>query len=131
MTININQPVVLSMDEREIDEHIPSINFHLSMKIQQSFQLVEYCSSVWISCSALDKFMNNMAKINQIPAILLDMNENPLISIKRIGEKTIFEVMRYKSGVNQESLNLSYQSGISEELFHSIKKEFTNYPKWW
>lgn len=131
MTININEPVVLSLDEMEIDEHIPSINFHLSMKIQQSFQLVEYCSSVWISCSALDEFMNKMAKINQIPAILLDMNEKPLISIKRIGEKIIFEVMRYKVGVNQESLNLSYQSGISEELFHSIKKEFTNYPKWW
>ncbi|MEQ5227479.1 hypothetical protein ABN220_17775 [Proteus cibi] len=130
MSINLNVPIVMSLEENEIDDHLPSIKFNYSVDVTQFTHTLRFSGEIWVNCHNFDGFLKELRTFKDV-ATLHDMNSNFLLELSktRNGIKFIWKV--YREGITRDILTATYETIISDDVFIQIKDVFMNYPKWW
>ncbi|MFK8878402.1 hypothetical protein ACMWJ4_11395 [Enterobacter sp. BB-069-C-ECC] len=131
MLFMIREPLTVTLDEVDLDDHIPSIKFKLHVAVSCLSYSLNYDGNVWITCKALDDFILSI-KNNDDTLSLLDIDGNVLLCLSRLKNNhyTLSLNDIKKSGDTYE-ISVCYSVEISQDVLEVIKSGFLNYPIWW
>lgn len=127
MKIEISNPINVVFDVVDVDEHLPSVQFQVRIKVTKFAYDLCSTSCFWIECHVFDTFVYNMSK-NEC-AVLKDING--LFEIIIDPKKNIMKWMMKKEDLDG---NLSVAQGIEKlmpDMRSLIFNLFSSYPKWW
>lgn len=127
MDIKITSPVSIFFDATEIDKHVPSIQFAVTIKVQEFNYSLDISSCIWVDCKCFDEFVDAMR--NEKPAELVSMNGR--FKLKLDPASNMLEWL-----CSKETLDgcITYAQGSKKtrsDLQRAIAKAFIEYPKWW
>ena len=130
MGIHLNEPIKFGLEEIEFDDHLPAIKLNAMAEITQFSHVLKYNGEIWVDCHVWDSFVNDLFSLKKT-AILHDMSNIFCVKIT-ISEQDIEFFYRIKrEGVTEDTINFSYVTKISKDIFSQIRDCFKNYPKWW
>lgn len=131
MAIAIEEPVKIVLNEIEIDDRIPSVNFDLYIGVNHLTYSTEYKGNIWIPCRELDNFISSF-KNGDTEFSLSDTFGNKFITLKRVDDRCYqFCVSKSRKTINNSAFVVSYSEHISLDVFAVIKKQFIDYPTMW
>lgn len=130
MGIKLNDPIKLCLEEIDIDNYLPSIQFNLKVMVKQFSCLLEYNGKIWIECANWDVFVSNLKSLEKI-CILKDMNNSFLLKIIKTAEGAEFLWSVSYENIQKATITVDSKMNISNDLLTIIKEEFSNFPKWW
>jgi hypothetical protein len=127
MKIEVSNPINVIMDVVDFDDHLPSVQFQVSIKVKRFTYELCTSSCLWFECKVFDDFVQEMQK-NEC-AVLRDIDENFEIIIDP--KNDILKWLMKKEDLDG---NISLYQGI-ENLMPDIRpliySIFSSYPKWW
>jgi len=127
MDIEINHPVIIALDVIDLDDHIPSINFNVVIKVHKfSYDLVVN-SNLWIECKCLDEFIENMRYGNI--AHLKGMRGGFELIIN--SSQNYLEWVCEKEDLEGNIAESKGREKLNDDSMASIYEAFNAYPKWW
>lgn len=127
MDIEITKPIDITLDVVELDEHIPSMLFNLTIQVKK-FDFSSWVNAyLWIECKCIDEFINNIR--DDKTALFKDMSG-------------CFELLLNSSqgwldwSCATEDLEgyVTVSKGrekLTEESKLAIYTAFNDYPRWW
>ena len=127
MDILINNPIKISTDTIEIDEHWPSLKLCISIDIEKSSFELKNVSVAWFECHVFDSFIKDL-QLSKF-AVFKDMNDNFKLEIDIKNNKMCW--ISFKKDINE---NISKSEGyerIDLDDRDNILNAFIAYPKWW
>lgn len=131
MAIVIEQPIKIVLNEIEIDDRIPSVNFDLYIGINHLMYSMEYKGNIWIPCCELDNFISSF-KNGDAEFSLSDTFGNKFITFKQLDDRYYqFCVAKNRRTVNNSAFVVSYSEDISRDVFEVMKSKFVDYSKVW
>lgn len=132
MKIEINKPLILSLDVIELDEHIPSMHIKIKSIINEFQYAISFEGNVWIDCKVWSNFTDNLNNSLADQATLVDMSEYFNLMLYKKEEKIFIKWIFEKKNIERTNLtNIIFCSEISDDLFARIRDEFVNFPQWW
>ncbi|SQI38548.1 Uncharacterised protein [Leminorella richardii] len=131
MAIVIEQPIKIVLNEIEIDDRIPSVNFDLYIGVNHLMYSTEYKGNIWIPCRELDSFISSF-KNGDAAFSLSDTFGNQFITLKQVDDRGYqFCVAKSRKTVNNSAFLVSYSEIICRDVFDAIKSKFIDYPTMW
>lgn len=127
MDILINNPIKISINTIEIDEHWPSLKLYISIDIEKSGFELKNVSEAWFECHVFDSFIKDL-QLSKF-AVFKDMNDNFKLEIDIKKNKMCW--ISLKKDINE---NISKSEGyerIDLDDRDNILNAFIAYPKWW
>lgn len=131
MLFIIREPVTISFDEIDIDEHLPSIQFKLNIEADCLSYSFSYNGNIWVTCNALSDFIASV-KNNANELFLSDINGNIIFSLNRKKDGYYNLLLnQIKKSVDKSEISICYCVNISPDIFAIIKNNVLTYPVWW
>lgn len=127
MDIEITNPINITFELIEIDEHIPSLNFDVTIIVKKFGYNSEVHFQTWIECHIFDEFLNCLSR--DAIACLKDMNNcfelvlNPMIGT--------FEWSCKKEDFNGGIIFSKGGEKLNPDDKGLIYRAFSGFPKWW
>ena len=128
MDIEITNPIHMTLDVMELDEHLPSMKFNVHIQVEKfgGYKL-DIKASVWIECRFFDDFIISMRKGEA--ALIRDMNSNFELQIDPSRERIEWSLL--KEDLDGYSTSVKGYEQLTDESKHAFYDAFNNYPKWW
>ena len=128
MDIEIDNPIYMTLDVMELDEHLPSMKFnvHIQAKKFGGYKL-DINALAWIECQCFDDFIIKMQK-GEV-ALLKDMNSNFELQIDPI--RGCIEWYLLKEDLDGYITSAKGCEKLTDESKSAFYDAFNNYPKWW
>lgn len=131
MLFTIKEPLTVSLDEIDVDNHIPSIEFKLDVAVNNLSCSLNYKGNVWITCNSLDAFISSIRNDASI-LCLQDIDGNNLLKLGKLQNNNYkLSLTHTKKTGNISEISINYSANITTDIFEIIKKSFLNYPVWW
>ncbi|GKX56954.1 hypothetical protein SOASR030_30660 [Leminorella grimontii] len=131
MAIVIEEPVKIVLNEIEIDDRIPSVNFDLYIGVNHLMYSTEYKGNIWIPNRELGNFISSF-KNNDAEFSLSDTFGNAFITLKRVDDSGYqFCMTKSRKTLNHSKFEISYSEHISMDVFYNIKAKFLDCPVIW
>ncbi|EHD13497.1 hypothetical protein CIN_16890 [Commensalibacter intestini A911] len=130
MSIQLNDPLELKLEEIDIDNYLPSIQFSFQIKAKQFLCVLEFQGEIWIKCDNWDHFVNDLKSLEKI-STLRDMNDSFLLQITKKEQGAEFFLSVSYENIQKNIITSSYKMDISDDLLICVKERFAAYPKWW
>lgn len=127
MDIEIKHPIRIALDVIDIDEHIPSINFNVIIKVHKFSYDLEIISNLWIECKCFDEFVNNIQQGNI--AHLENMRGDFELIVNN--SQNYLEWACTKEDLEGNITESKGREKLNAESVASIYEAFNAYPKWW
>ncbi|TNV09206.1 hypothetical protein FH968_23440 [Buttiauxella sp. B2] len=127
MDIEISSPINITMDVIELDEHVPSLKFSITIRVKKFSYSSEINSQLWIECQCFDDFIDNMRKGDT--AVLKDMNDFFELRVNPMQNWLEWSCAREDMEGNITSAN--GKEKLTDQSKHSLYEVFNDYPKWW
>jgi hypothetical protein len=126
--IEIDNPIHMTLDVIELDDHLPSMKFSVHMQVEKfgGYNL-NINALVWIECQSFDNFVINMRK-GEV-ALLRDMNSNFELQIDPF--RGCIEWSLLKEALDGYSTSARGCEKLTDESKRAFYDAFNNYPKWW
>lgn len=127
MDIEITNPINITLDVIELDEHIPSMNFNVVIHVNKFIYSLEINSQLWMECKCIDEFIRNIRDGNI--AHLKDMKGcfelilNPL--------QGWFEWSSSNENLDGYITMSRGREKLTDASKFAIYEAFISYPKWW
>lgn len=127
MDIEITNPVNIKLDVIELDEHVPSLKFSVSISVEKFGYKAEVNAHFWIECQCFDQFVNcmNRGKL----AIFKDMNDSFELVLNPVAGE--FNWLCMKEDINGGIAISKGSEKLNDAASQSISHAFNDYPKWW
>ncbi|MBL0608680.1 hypothetical protein JD508_00070 [Aeromonas jandaei] len=127
MDIEIKNPIKITFELIGIDEHIPSLNFDVTIIVKKFGYSSEVHFQIWIECHFFDEFVRCLGR-DKI-ACLKDMNNCfALVLDLAIGK---FEWSCAKDDVNGCIISSKGSEKLNSDNKEEICMAFRSFPKWW
>jgi len=127
MDIEIHEPLDITLDVIELDEHIPSVKFNITIRVKKFGYTLEVGSQSWIECQCFDDFIENMRK-GEI-ACLKDMNG--FFELRLNSVQSCLEWSCAKEDLNGYITSAKGKEKLTDESARSLYEAFNDYPKLW
>jgi hypothetical protein len=130
MEIKIERPFRLHFDVIEIDEMIPSMKVLLEVGVHQFSHDFHYRGHVWFECAAWDSFVEGLVA-GEVSPSLVDMEGDFSFKIDVFNspKKLLWQMRRH--AIDGTVAVLSCDAPIDDELVAQIKREFSQFERWW
>jgi len=127
MDIEITNPINLSLDVVELDEHIPSMKFNLTVQVKKFGYSSMVNAQLWIECRYIDDFINKLQDGNT--ALLNDMNG--CFELLLNPSQSLLEWSCAKEDLEGYVTVSKGREKLTDESLNAIYAAFNDYPKWW
>ena len=127
MDIEITNPINLTLDVVELDEHIPSMKFNLTVQVKKISYISMVNAQLWIECKCIDEFINNIQDGNT--ALLNDMNG--CFELLLNPSQNMLEWSCTKEDLEGYITVSKGREKLTDEAKSAIYIAFNDYPKWW
>ncbi|MFM5680221.1 hypothetical protein ACET8V_04825 [Aeromonas veronii] len=127
MDIEISNPINIKFELIDVDDHLPSMNFNVSIIVKKFSCSSEVHSKVWIECHTFDDFMSGLGRGGV--ACLKDINNSFELILNPIVKSLEWSCI--KEGCNGGMVSLKGSERLDDDSKASIYKAFNDYPKWW
>ncbi|WP_350306256.1 hypothetical protein [Photorhabdus viridis] len=127
MDIEIKSPVNITLDVIELDEHIPSMKFNLTIRVNKFGYSSDVNLQLWIECQCFDAFVDNMRR-NDI-ALLKDMNGSFELLLNPV--QNLLEWSCAKEDLDGYTTSAKGREKLTDDSRHALYEAFNDYPKWW
>ncbi|WP_261422436.1 hypothetical protein [Serratia quinivorans] len=127
MDIKISSPINITMDVIELDEHVPSLKFSITILVKKFSYSSEINSQLWIECQCFDDFIDSMR--NGDTAVLKDMNDFFELRVNPVQNWLEWSCAREDMEGNITSAN--GKEKLTDQSKRSLYEVFNDYPKWW
>ncbi|MFO3905230.1 hypothetical protein AAHD62_11985 [Enterobacter hormaechei] len=127
MDIEITSPVNIMLDVVELDEHIPSMKFNITIRVRKFNFTSEAQSQLWIECRCFDQFIEIMQKGET--AVFKDMN-----GFFELRVDSIECCLGWSCAREDLEGNVASSQGkekLTQQTMHMLYDAFNNYPRWW
>lgn len=125
MDIEIKDPIEISMDVLEIDEHLPSMKFTIIINVRETYYSMAISSEIWVECSVFDAFVNSLKRKNK--ATLIDMDN----LFQLVIEPTQLAWCCSKINLDGRLIQGLGEASLTNDIQQKILDVFEDYPKWW
>lgn len=132
MKIEFEQPLGLSLEVIETDEHVPSMRVNVQIVVAQFQNISKYEGTFWIECATWDSFVKSLHGPFEEAAVLQDISECFEIALQKMDGHLTFkwEFAKEDMGGNRQ-LKIAFTSTIDDDVLSRIKNEFLEFPAWW
>lgn len=127
MDIEITKPINIALDVVELDDHIPSMKFNLTVNVKKFGYSSVTNAQVWIECKCIDEFINNIRDGNT--AILKDMNGSFELLLN--SHQGWLEWLCAKEDLEGYVTESKGREKLTDESKFAIYTAFNDYPRWW
>lgn len=127
MDIEITNPLGIKLDVIELDEHVPSLKFSVTITVKKFGYKAEVNSQFWIECQCFDEFISCM-KSGKL-ASLKDMNSSFELVLNPVSGHIDWLCM--KEDINGSVCISKGREKLDNAARQSICSAFYDYPKWW
>ncbi|MDO2949114.1 hypothetical protein [Aeromonas simiae] len=127
MDIEISNPINIKFELIEVDDHLPSMKFNVSIIVKKFSYSSEVHSKVWIECHTFDDFMSGLGQGGV--ACLKDINNSFELILNPIVKSLEWSCI--KEDCNGGMVSLKGCERLDDDSKASIYKAFNDYPKWW
>ncbi|MDU6434745.1 MAG: hypothetical protein E6556_18610 [Pantoea sp.] len=127
MDIEITNPINLTLDVVELDEHIPSMKFNLTVQVNKFSYISMVNAQLWIECKCIDEFINNIQGGNT--ALLNDMSG--CFELLLNPSQNMLEWSCTKQDLEGYVTVSKGREKLTDEAKSAIYIAFNDYPKWW
>lgn len=127
MDIEITNPINLTLDVVELDEHIPSMKFNLTVQVKKFGYNSMINAQLWIECRYIDDFINKLQDGNT--ALLNDMNG--CFELLLNPSQSLLEWSCAKEDLEGYVTVSKGREKLTNESLNAIYTAFNDYPKWW
>ena len=127
MDIEITNPINLTLDVVELDEHIPSMRFNLTVQVKKFGYSSMINAQLWIECRYIDDFINKLQDGNT--ALLNDMNG--CFELLLNPSQSLLEWSCAKEDLEGYVTVSKGREKLTDESLNAIYTAFNDYPKWW
>ncbi|MEB6537115.1 hypothetical protein MXM51_21645 [Pantoea stewartii] len=127
MDIEITNPINLTLDVVELDEHIPSMKFNLTVQVKKFGYSSMINAQLWIECRYINDFINKLQDGNT--ALINDMN-----SCFELFLNPSQNLLEWSCAKEDLEGNVTVSKGrekLTDESLNAIYTAFNDYPKWW
>lgn len=127
MDIEITNPINISLDVIELDEHVSSLKFDVVIGVRKYNYSSDVSTQLWVECSCIDEFILDMR--NDRRAVLQDMSGYfELIVNPALGW---LEWSCAKEDLDGCVTVSKGREILSDSSLSAIYAAFNDYPKWW
>lgn len=127
MDIEITNPINLTLDVVELDEHIPSMKFNLTVQVKKFGYSSMINAQIWIECRYIDDFINKLQ--GGSTALLNDMNG--CFELLLNPSQSLLEWSCAKEDLEGYVTVSKGREKLTDESLNAIYTAFDDYPKWW
>ncbi|WJV55550.1 hypothetical protein PCO85_09265 [Prodigiosinella aquatilis] len=127
MDIEIHDPVNITLDVIELDEHIPSMKFDVTIHVRKFGYSADVNSQIWIECQCFDVFIDSM-RVGDV-AVLKDMNG--LFELLLNPAYGWLEWSCEKEDLDGYITSVKGREKLTEGSGKALYEAFNDYPKWW
>lgn len=127
MDIEINHPININLDAVELDEHIPSVKFSITIQVKKFNYSAEVNSQLWIECQIFDEFIDSMRRGDT--AVLKDMND--FFELRVNTAQNWLEWSCAREDLEGNVISVQGKEKLTEQSKRTLYEAFNDYPKWW
>ncbi|NUU64728.1 hypothetical protein HQN64_01195 [Enterobacteriaceae bacterium BIT-l23] len=127
MDIEISNPIRISLDVVELDEHVPSLKFSITIQVKKFSYSSEINSQLWIECQCFDAFIDSMRKGDT--AVLKDMND--FFELRVNSDQGWLEWSCAREDLEGNVTSAQGKEKLTDQSKCTLYEAFSNYPKWW
>ncbi|WP_168386392.1 hypothetical protein [Erwinia amylovora] len=127
MDIEISNPINITLDVVELDEHLPSMKFNIAIRVNKFGYSSDVNSDLWVECQCFDLFIDNMRKGNT--AVLKDMNG--FFELQVNPAQNWLEWSCSKEDLDGYITSAKGREKLTDASKCVIYEAFNDYPKWW
>ncbi|MGQ8775936.1 hypothetical protein ACUTQ5_16295 [Serratia sp. NA_112.1] len=127
MDIEISCPISITLDVIELDEHIPSMKFNVSILVKKFGYSTEVNSQLWVECQCFDEFINSIRQDNT--AVLKDING--FFELLLNPAQGWLEWSCAKEDLDGYITLAKGREKLTDESKYALYRAFNDYPKWW
>ncbi|NHB63692.1 MULTISPECIES: hypothetical protein [Morganellaceae] len=127
MDIEIKNPINITLDVIELDEHVPSMKFNLTIRVDKFGYSLDVNMQLWIECQCFDSFIDNLRR-NDI-ARLKDMNGAFELLLNPVQD--LLEWSCAKENLDGYITSAKGREKLTDESKCALYEAFNDYPKWW
>lgn len=127
MDIEINDPVNITLDVIELDEHIPSMKLDVTIHVRKFGYSANVNSQIWIECQCFDAFIDSV-RVGDV-AVLKDING--LFELLLNPEHGWLEWLCEKEDLDGYITSAKGRERLTDESTRALYEAFNDYPKWW
>ncbi|MDE1509050.1 hypothetical protein PWJ72_06210 [Serratia nevei] len=127
MDIEISSPINIKMDVMELDEHVPSLKFSITIRVEKFSYSSEVNSQLWIECQCFDDFVDSMRRGGI--AVLKDMNG--FFELRVNPAQSWLEWSCSKEDLEGYFASVQGKEKLTEQSMRTLYEAFNDYPKWW
>lgn len=132
MKIEIKQPIVLSLEVVETDDHVPSMRVQVQIVVEQFQHTCRYDGAFWIECANWDGFVQSLWAPKLESVALRDMSGCFMFAFQENDAilSLVLEFEKSDLGRNRQ-MKFAFTSAIDDDLLAKIRDEFLEFPAWW
>ena len=132
MKIEFEQPIGLSLEVIETDEHVPSMRVNVQIVVAQFQHVSKYEGTFWIECTTWDSFAKSLHGPFEEAVALQDISVCFVIALQKIDGHLTFtwEFAKADVGGNRQ-LKIAFTSTIDDDVLSRIRDGFLEFPAWW
>lgn len=132
MKIEIKQPIVLSLEVVETDDHVPSMRVQVQIVVEQFQHTCRYDGAFWIECANWDGFVQSLWAPKLEGVALRDMSGCFIFAVQEKDAifSLVLEFEKSDLGRNRQ-MKFAFTSAIDDDLLAKIRDEFLEFPAWW
>jgi len=127
MDIQISSPINITLDVVELDEHVPSLKFNITIQVRKFNFTSEVNSQLWIECQCFDAFIDSMRRSDT--AVLKDMNGFFELRVNSI--QGCLEWSCVREDLEGNVISVQGKEKLTDQSKCILYEAFNNYPKWW
>lgn len=132
MKIEFEQPLGLTLEVIETDEHVPSMRVNVQIVVAQFQSTSKYEGTFWIECTTWDSFVKSLHGPFEEAVALRDISGCFVIALQKIDGRLAFawEFAKADVGGNRQ-VKIAFTSAIDDDVLSKIRNEFLEFPAWW
>ncbi|EGB0711122.1 hypothetical protein H6X95_004067 [Salmonella enterica] len=127
MDIQISSPINITLDVVELDEHVPSLKFNITIQVKKFNYSSEVNSQLWIECQCFDAFIDSMRRSDI--AVLKDMNGSFELRVNSV--QGCLEWLCAREDLEGNIISVQGKEKLTDQSKYILYEAFNNYPKWW
>lgn len=127
MDIEISNPVNITLDVVELDEHVPSLKFSITVRVKKFGYSSEVNTQLWIECQSFDCFIDSMRRSET--AVLEDMNNFFELSVDPVQGWLKWSCT--KEDLEGNIASAQGKEKLTDQSIGVLYEAFNSYPKWW
>lgn len=127
MDIEISSPINIALDVVELDEHVPSLKFSITIRVKKFSYSSEISSQLWVECQCFDDFIDSMRRGDK--AVLKDMNGFFELRVNPV--QGWLEWLCAREDLEGNVTSAQGKEKLTDQSQRTLYEAFNDYPKWW